>query len=492
MFDSVVEAIMYHGKNSRDKTAIITDNSETTYGEMVQNICRYAALLSKYGIKSGDKVILAADYTEKFVELYFAVHWLGAVDVIVEKEATLASVGSLIQSILPQLIILNQPEAGVKTYGILKQACSESICQKGIFTKNAWADILFTTGTTGVPKGVILSHENEVAGAHNVIIGGEMSQQDRNLLTMPLHHAFGLTTLRAILYKGSTMVLQDGVASLRKTDDNIKKKNCNCVYMVPATLRILYFQTGQRLDLLLGSLDKIEFCTAPLDKKMRFVLNEQLKGVRLYNSYGATESARSVYMRLDQAEKKMDTIGQAVQGVSISIVDDTHKVIDSSKQNIGHLAVGGKMNMIGYFNDPDMTKTVLTERIFYSEDLGYMDEEGFIYLAGRNNDVINIGGEKVSPIEIENTALDYESVSECACIGVKDPEGVLGYVPVLFITRDINKDFSDVILRSHMQKHLENYKVPYRIIEIQEIPKNNMGKINRKKLHDLWQTDNAR
>lgn len=490
MFDSVIEAIMHHAENSYDKVAVIAEGVEISYGEIGQKIQQCAALLSEYGIRSGDKVVLASDYTVNFIELYFAVHWLGAINVVVEKAATISSLGTLLKEVMPKLIILNRPEEGAVTYDVLDKDCRHKFCSKGIFTKKSWADILFTTGTTGDPKGVILSHENQVAGAQNVINGGEMSQDDRNLLTMPLHHAFGLTTLRAILYKGCTAVLQDGVASLRVMNDNMKEKACNCVYMVPAALRFLYFQTRQRLDLLLGGVEKIEFCTAPLDKKMRRVLYEQLEGVRLYNSYGATEAARSVYMRLDKNVNKMEAIGQAVKGVSVSIVDNDHETIASSERNIGCLAICGKMNMVGYYKDPDLTNTVLSEGVFYSEDLGYMDKEGYIYLAGRNNDVINIGGEKVSPFEIENAALDFNGVRECACIGVEDPEGILGKVPVLFVKKDVNKDFSITALQLFMKEHLESYKVPYKIMEIEEIPKNYMGKMNRNKLLELWKKNN--
>lgn len=479
---------MYHGKHLSDKTALITDSSKVTYGELRKKILSYAAQLSEYGVKNGDRVILAADYSERFVSVYFAVHWLGAVSIVVDRNATELSLSPLLQGLLPELIILNHSDSGGKTYEIFQD--TDGSCSKGTFTASAWADILYTTGTTGTPKGVILSHKNEVAGACNVINGGEMEQNDRNLLTMPLHHAFGLTTLRAVLYKGSTAILQDGIASLKKMNQNIRKNRCNSLYLVPAALRILYFQTRQRLDLLLGTLDKIEFCTSPLDKKMRLVLSEQLKGIRLYNSYGATESARTVYMRLDQNTDKLDAIGQAVQNVSVHIVDEAHQVIVSSRNCIGHLAICGDMNMVGYFNDNQATEQVLEDGIFYSEDLGYMDEDGYIYLAGRNNDVMNIGGEKVSPLEIENTALDYEGVSECACIGVEDPEGVRGHVPVLFVVETGNQRFSDSVLKEYLGKYLEHYKMPYRIIEVKEIPKNYVGKIDRKRLSELWQSMN--
>ena len=486
MFHSVVEAVMYYGEHLSDKIAIITDGSKVTYGELSHRILSYAAQLSEHGVKNGDKVILAADYSECFVGVYFAVHWLGAVSIVVDRNATVLSLSPLLQGLMPQLVILNHADSGVKTYEMFQSMGSN--CPKGTFTAGAWADILYTTGTTGTPKGVILSHKNEVAGACNVINGGEMKQNDRNLLTMPLHHAFGLTTLRAILYKGSTAVLQDGIASLKKMNHNIRENHCNSLYLVPAALRILYFQTRQRLDLLLGTLEKIEFCTSPLDRKMRLVLAEQLQGIRLYNSYGATESARTIYMRLDQNTDKLDAIGQAVQNVSVNIVDEAHREIVSSRRHIGHLAICGDMNMVGYFNDKQATEQVLEDGIFYSEDLGYIDEDGYIYLAGRNNDVMNIGGEKVSPLEIENTALDYGGVSECACIGVDDPEGVRGHVPVLFVVGTGNQCFSDSVLKEYLGKYLEHYKVPYQIIEVKEIPKNYVGKIERKRLFELWRS----
>lgn len=183
----------------------------------------------------------------------------------------------------------------------------------------------------------------------------------------------------------------------------------------------------------------------------------------------------------------MNAIGKAVENVSISIVDEERKVIHSSKQNFGHLAIHGDMNMIGYYDDPLMTKQVLENGIFYSEDLGYMDENGYIYLVGRNNDVINTGGEKVSPLEIENAALEYDGVQECACIGVRDPKEILEYVPILFIVKELDKNFRISMLLKHLEECLENYKVPYKVIEVEEIPKNQIGKIDRGKLQSLWQ-----
>lgn len=485
MFGSVVEAIAHHAEHMGKKTALIAEDISVSYGELWLGIQKRAMTLLKKGIQKQDKVILAADHTEQFVETYFAVHWLGAVNVVVERTASMRSISQLVQELSPKVILLNRIEAGEGSYETSAEAGQAAL--KGDFSTDSLADILYTTGTTGVPKGVMLSHRNEVAGAHNVINGGEMAQDDVNLLTMPLHHAFGLTTLRAVLYHGGTAVLQDGVASLKKTSENIKTNHCNCIYMVPAALRVLYFQTRQRLDLLLADIEKIEFCTAPLDKKMRNVLTDQLGGVRLYNSYGATESARSVYMRLDQNTDKVDAVGQAVQDVLICIVDEERKEIVSSRQNVGHLAVSGDMNMMGYYGAPEMTEGVLNKGVFYSEDLGYMDQEGYIYLVGRNNDVINIGGEKVSPFEIENTALEYDAVQECACIGVEDPKGVLGYVPVLYIAVEEGYTMDVIELQNYLEKQLEHYKIPHEIIVVDAIPKNHIGKIDRKALKKSWE-----
>lgn len=483
MFDSVIEAIAYYGEHEGDKVAVITDSKQITYSELCQRIRQYAAVLSQQGIHSGDKVILAADYTERFVEVYFAVHWLGAISVVVEKNASPDSLTGVIQNILPQFMILNQRFQGVTTYELFSHRTGGGI-SKADFSLDSLADILFTTGTTGEPKGVMLSHRNEVAGALNVINGGEMKKGDRNLLTMPLHHAFGLTTLRAVLYRGSTAVLQEGVASIKRMNDNIQRLKCNCIYMVPSALQVLFFQTRQRLDLLLGSVEKIEFCTAPLDQKMRMVLVEQLKEVRLYNSYGATEAARSVYMRIDENEDKRNAIGQPVKNVSIWIVDAERNRIVSSKQKVGHFAIRGDMNMLGYYGDPCTTDCVLDKGVFYSEDLGYMDEDGYIYLVGRSNDVINVGGEKVAPLEIENAALNYSGVRECACIGVEDPEKIRGFVPILYVVQMPDEHIDLNGLHTYLESLLENYKVPYEIVLIDEIPKNQIGKIDRKNLRE--------
>jgi len=482
MYNSIVEAIFKHAEKTPDKIAVVS-KEEITYVNLAKRIKSRANILTKANVKAGNKVMLATNYDMSFIETYFAIHMLGATSVVVEENANIESVRHILEEIKPHHIFLNGE--GESSYSNLDEIKIDNECfDHNVVKVNAPADILYTTGTTGTPKGVVLSHKNELAGARNVINGGEMRETDVNLLTMPLHHAYGLTTLRSILYCGGTVVLQKGIASLKSLLNNLREYKCNAVYMVPSAINILQVATKNNLSLLFSKIDKLELCTAPVDAVMRRSLFRQLSGVRLYNSYGATEAARTIYLRMDIHQDKLTAIGRAVEGVEIVIVDNDGNEIQSSRENPGRIAIKSEVVMEGYYGDKNMTDLVLKKGMFLSGDIGYKDEAGFVYLLGRCNDIINVGGEKVSPIEIENAILECEGILECACVSVEDKE-TLGNVPIAFVVMDKNFSWDEKKLKTELKGKLENFKIPSVIIKIDAIPKNHVGKINRLKLMEM-------
>lgn len=473
MIKSTVEFVFEYATTIPNKTAFICKNEKVSYCCFATMIRQAALVLKNKGMKEGNKVMIGAKYDKLFLAFYFAIHLIDCTAIVFDADSK-KSYETIKKEINPNLLI-GAFDSNNSYQNLFSQFDKE---YEYSMKKNHIADILYTTGTTGKAKGVMLSHENEYYGAQNVINGGEMVNDDVNLLTMPLYHAFGLTTMRACLVCGSTFILQNGFSSLKEMYQNVKKNTNICVYMVPAALNILYQQTKNRLDLMLGNVKKIEFCTAPISYKMKAVLLQQLSNVKLYNSYGATESARTVYMRIED-KGKMGAVGKPVKGVGINIVDEKRNIITSSPKVTGYLSFRGKMNMIGYYGDSDLTDTVLDGEIYYSSDIGYIDRDGYVYVIGRDNDVINSGGEKFSPSEIEGVANEYLGIKESVCVGMKDPDGVLGFVPVLFVEQLENNELDEKSLLEYLKEYLEGYMVPKRIIVIDEIPRNRIGKIDR-------------
>lgn len=484
--EKIVAHILKQGIEKAEHEAFVVDDLSVTYGELSDNILRAAHLLKEEGINRGDKVIIAALMDPVYVYLYFAIHLVGAVAVPVEKSVRQERIQYLSDIVQPRKVYVGEdfPDCINMTTLTLPPE-RYPYREDELMADDTVSDILFTTGTTGQSKGVMLTHRCIVYGAQNVIEGGDMKQADRNLLPMPLYHAYGLTTLRAVFLHGATAVLQDGFTSIRKMHMNIHKRNCNCVYLMPSAIPMLEIQTGNNLGLLLGGLDKIEFCTAPLEKQMRMDLLDRLPGVRIYNSYGATEAARTVYMKI--SEDRLASIGKPVSNARICIVNDELEEVKAGET--GRLCISGGMVMKGYFADEKLTQEVLREGRFYTSDVGYMDKEGYIFLLGRSQDIMNIGGEKVAPSEIEAVAYELDFIKECACIAIPDPDSVRGEVPILYFSVKKEKEDDTRIMKEQFEKQLERFKWPYNMVRIAEIPKNELGKIDRNKLRELARSE---
>ena len=194
-----------------------------------------------------------------------------------------------------------------------------------------------------------------------------------------------------------------------------------------------------------------------------------------------------MYLEISRDTKRFTSIGKAVHNANICIVDELGNELETGQK--GRLCISGKMLMKGYFEEEELTKEVLIEDRFYTSDVGYMDQDGFIFLMGRSQDVMSIGGEKVSPFEIEDVAYEMDCVKECACVAIKDPEAVRGEVPVLFLSVRKGMDYSQEKLRKQFEKKLERFKQPYQIFVIDEIPKNALGKTDRNVLRKMARSE---
>lgn len=487
----MIQQILQNTALNPDKPALHTPSGSLSYGELGRKIRTSAAYLSSVRIVPGDRIMVQAGASIAYVVNYLALHYLGAVAIPVDKNASMDTVLLMKNELSVSRFLAESEEFLNLDFSLNSEEISNAVGYSEISpyepsSGEEISDILFTTGTTGKSKGVVLSHEAVSASVANVKNGTGMKESDVLLIPVPLNHSFGLRELRTILSVGGTAVLMNGFAFAKSLQNNIINHACTCMTCVPAAIRVLYRQAKGRLAEILGSLRYIEFCTAPLDLEMKQILLKQLPSVTLYNSYGSTESAGAVYLNFSANPDKLTSIGIPVNGVSAKIVDDeNHTIENSSSEQSGRLAIYGKMNMTGYWNAPDLTAEVLKNGWMFTNDIAYMDDDGYIFLLGRANDVINVGGKKVSPVEVENAAILYPAVQESCCISVEDPDGILGNVPALFVVAETRIQLQE--MKDFLALKLESYKLPKEILQIPEIPKNYMGKTDRKALKELYE-----
>lgn len=492
--ETIVEAVLAHGKTNPQKLAVALKSQRMTYGELSKRISSGAKNLKEnYGIQSGDLVILSAVSKPDFILAMLSVQYLGAVSVPVDKSAKPGNLQELCRFVQPKLVLT---DAKMNSEGVpkisLKEFCENAQEAKGSIPyslpkTDALGEILFTTGSTGKPKGVMLTYEILYANTWNTYQNIGVKAEDCLLLPLPLNHSFGLRVLRAALYAGASVILQNGFTFAKDLEENIGKYQCTALASVPASLEMLSRQMGDRFSKVLGNLRYIEVAAGALPVDMKQRLLALFPKTELYNTWGSTETGGAVFLKYSEHPDKLDTIGRPAVGIDFKTVDlDGNPTEAHDINTAGRMALRGPMQMAGYYKQPELTAETLVDGWLYTNDMVYQDEDGFIHMLGRADDIINVGGEKVSPVEVENTAQQFPGVRECACIGVEDPEGMFGWIPVLYVVPD-GAAFEDEALMKFLAGRLERYKLPKQYIPIQELPRNRMQKIDRSALKRQWQ-----
>ena len=228
-------------------------------------------------------------------------------------------------------------------------------------------------------------------------------------------------------------------------------------------------------------MDYIQLGSAPLAEEDKEHLARILPKTRLYNFYGSTEAGCSCLMDFNNEHRPHGCIGKPAVNAHFIVVDENRKEIQSSPENLGFLASSGAINMKEYFKAPELTREAMPDGDYiYTKDLGYIDEDGYVYMLGRKDDVINYGGVKISPEDIESAVIKNDIVKDCACIPIDDP--LTGQAPKLYVVLEDGAELDLKEFKTYLAQVIDANKLPTRIEQIDEIPRTFNGKIIRKQL----------
>ena len=478
----ILSAIQRHAAETPHAVALISAAKErVTYAALYEKIVQAAAFLQSHGLRKGDRIALSARTELDFIYVYFAAHLLDVVDVVVDANANPKKLAYILDLTKPRLAFGFETEVCVSLkydqidYGRPLQAVDEQSMSAG-----DTADIVFTTGTTGLPKGVMLSHFNIFSSADNIngFIGN--TEHEVEVLGLPLCHSFGLGRLRCTLIKGATMVLVGSFANLKLFFNAMDEFHATGFGMVPAVWAYIRKFSGTRISKFAGQLKYIEIGSAamPIDSKKE--LCELFPNTRICMHYGLTEASRSAFMEFHENMDRLNTIGKPVSAkVDIRIFDENGKMLPDGEQ--GEICVKGNMVTKSYYR-PEENANAFFGDYFRTGDVDYRDTDGNFYLAGRRKELINVGGKKVSPQEVEDAVCSL-GVEDCVCVGMEDPNGILGEVPKVYIVRN-GTDMPFDEIRRKLVPLLEDYKIPAAFDWIDEIPKTSSGKKQRLSLRN--------
>ena len=485
---SIAQAVARYAKEQPNKLCLGDGKRGITYESYWRYITGYAKYLKALGVKQGDCVVVRNSQNIEFVVVGLAIQLLGGIFVPVEKNIAKNRIIEIYEMVQAKGYIANKEEEIPGFYGNMKQVLEYQDDETDVdsFDYPDWedtAEILFTTGTTGVSKGIELTHKNVVSVAENVIGGVEMKKDNVELIPVPLSHSHGLRRYYSNMLNGSTVILMDGVVFTAKVFANMEKYRVTSMDLVPAALATIFQLSGEKIGEYREQMDYIQLGSAPIPEKDKETLRKLFPKTRLYNFYGTTESGCSSILDFNKVREDKNCIGRPTCHAKFAFMDHEGKQINATKENPGLLACAGDMNMKGYYKSQKLNEETIKDGYIVTQDLSYMDENGMIYLLGRQGDVISSGGNKIAPSEIEDVTLEIPGVLECACVPVSHP--ILGQEPKLYVVMEKAVSYDEEKIHQHLKERLENYKVPKVMVELDKLPRTYNGKIQRNVLVDM-------
>lgn len=473
---SLAAAVIARALNDPERPALIAGQEIVSYRQLAGRAMAAAAWMTRQGLEPGGRVILGVEQSPRFVAAYLGIHLAGGIAVPLDAATPETKLKSLRELVEPSLILWPAAQPDTAPLAGLDALPPEPVTPVAIETE-ACSDLLFTSGTSGQPKGVLLRHRNQMAAARaiNAAIGN--GTDDIEVLALPMAHSFGLGRLRCALSVGGTIVLVNGFARPKAIFDALFRHRATGFSLVPAAWSMLRRMTGDYMARCAGHLRYIEIGSAPMPREDKQALMSCLPDTRIWMHYGLTEASRSVFQEFHAYADDLDRLGRPAQGVELAILGEDGQPLSAGQT--GELIVRADTLFAGYWKNDDATRAAFHQDWFRTGDMGWIGDDGIVHLVGRMGDVINVGGRKVSPDEVEDVLRRLTGVVDCACVAQADP--LTGQSIRAFLVVDGNGfDLSGI--RAKLDGQLEPYKHPRDYELITEIPRTSAGKVQRNRL----------
>lgn len=479
---TVTGLIKKHAIEQPEKTALIVGSSSLNYRDLFRKISSASKFFSSIGIKKGSHVLSVASPDLDYIICEYAVLGLGAVHIPAENRIPVERLEVVAKAVDAEFIISpTRPlcDAHWMTLEDIDMDNDADYSWEPVGITADCSEIIFTTGTTGKSKGVMLSShclETYLAVMNQTF---QLNTESVFLVTTPLNHVGGLHRVHQCMAVGCTAVLLDGIRNLKAFFRAINLHGVTHTYLPPASVKMLLTLAKKELAELNGKLQFIYTASAPFPSTDIETLIKLLPDTRLHQGYGSSETGSICNCRYNAKGETITSLGKPYSCVEVKLLDSEGKVITEPYKE-GLICSKSDMNMIGYYNEPELTESVLKNGFIYSKDLMYFDSNGALHFSGRGDDVINVRGFKVSPIEVVDVALRFPMIKDCACVPYDDK--ALGRCLKMFVVVKEGYAFDVEEVIAFLETKLEAYKIPKYIERISEIPKTYNGKIDRKKL----------
>jgi long-chain acyl-CoA synthetase len=481
-----------------DRPAISGMGREMTYRALNAQANRVATALIRSGVDPGDRVALCAPNSLEWVGFYFGALKAGAAAVCISSLVTTHELEQAVNDAEPKCIFTTddrlQDLEPLRQPGILEKiVCPEGdvsyarLCKEGVNTftaidrdRNDTAAILFTGGTTGIAKGVMLSHENIYTAICNVVFNERSNQNDRSLCFLPLHHVFAqMHIMNATLLSAGCLEILPGFDEQRllhlTSEGRVTK-----LYAVPTIyVRLLSIENIRK------KLGAVRYCFSAA-ASMAVELVHQWKektNLAVHEAYGMTESASMVTYN-HYYRHVIGSVGTPVGTTEVQIRDAEGRPVEIGQE--GEICIRGRNIMKGYLMRPEETRAAFWEDWFRSGDIGCLDSDGYLFIVDRLKDLIITGGENVYPREVEEVLYTIPGVEECAVIGLPDKEWGEQVTAIIVPAQGHTPDAAS--LKAALKEKLSVYKIPKEFRMVETLPKSPAGKILKRTLRKELKT----
>lgn len=477
-----------------DRLAIATKNENVTFSELNEQVMSVARKMLSYGLKKTDKVALLCENSLELVRLYHAMTYIGATAVPLNTRLTAdeqswqfndSEAVTLIcdQAHQQQAIEIQEKDQHVNIVSIEK---IDSLAEghHSLLDHVDMEDrhtIIYTSGTTGHPKGVILTYGNHWWSAIGSSLNLGLQQDDKWLSCVPLFHVSGLSILMKNVIYGMPIILHSSFDP-EAVNQAIMDEGVTIISVVSAMLT----QMIEKLDM--GSYPESFRCMllggGPAPKVILDSCKD--KGIPVYQTYGLSETASQIVtLAPEYMIEKLGSAGKPLFPAEIKIVKDGHPTLPNHE---GEIIVKGPNVATGYLNRPDATQETIKDGWLFTGDMGYLDDDGFLYVLDRRKDLIISGGENVYPAEVEAALLQHPFIEEAGVIGMDHPRW--GQVPAAFVKVKEGYQLLGDDVVAFCKDHLAAYKTPKHVFFVDELPRNASRKLLRRNLYELLPVQN--
>jgi fatty-acyl-CoA synthase len=476
-------------------TAIEFRGQVSTYEQLDERTTRLAHGLRELGVGPGDRVGLLSTNHPAYLEVLFACGVLGAIFVPLNARLTAPEVAFAVQDSGLSLLVHSEALHDVATsavgdgptrrltlgeeYESLIAAASSTRIDEAVEGADL-CFVMYTSGTTGKPKGVVMTHDNVLFAVLNAVLDLDLCSDEVALVCAPLFHTAALDMVALpVLFKGGSVVIEEGFDAGRVLH-LVESRSVTYTFGVPTILDSLVSHPAWD-DTDLTSLRRVVVAAAPVPPRTLRTYSE--RGIKMCQGYGLTESGPGATMLAAvDAERKMGTAGVPHTFSDVRIVDAMSQPVEPGER--GEIQIQGPHVMKEYWGRPDATADVFDDGWLRTGDIGIADAEGFVTIVDRLKDMIISGGENIYPAEVEAALLELPGIDSCAVFGVPDEKWGESAVAAITVVEGAEVDLDAI--SDALGRRLARYKIPKRYILVDEIPRNPTGKIRKNELREQY------